>query len=324
MISKPSINIVWFKRDYRLSDHAPLASAISEGIPTLLLGFLEPALMAAPQSDIRHWRFVRQSVDDINQRLPSGHQLHLIDGEVLETLQTIAKHFSISKIFSHEEVGIKVTYDRDKQVTNYCQQNGIEWIESPYAGVIRGIGKRKNWPRHWYSTMGSIQVNIDLGKLRPVELPDSLSSTWNKKDLLENIRQDVDSFQKGGEQQALKYLQNFFSDRVANYNYHISKPQQARKSCSRLSPYLAWGNLSMRQVYQSALAAKKETKYGWHISSFMSRLRWHCHFIQKFEMMDRYESENINPAYNELRSEWDEDIYQKWYHGETGYPLIDA
>ncbi len=80
----------------------------------------------------------------------------------------------------------------------------------------------------------------------------------------------------------------------------------------------------MKQVYQAAASAKKDSDQKWNINSFMSRLRWHCHFIQKFEMMDHYESQNINPAYDDLRTDWDEELYQAWEQGQTGYPLVDA
>ncbi|MFM7401486.1 MAG: deoxyribodipyrimidine photo-lyase, partial [Bacteroidota bacterium] len=55
-------NIVWFKRDLRLSDHEPLKEAVRAGAPVLLLYCFEPSWMQAPDSDERHWRFVWQSV----------------------------------------------------------------------------------------------------------------------------------------------------------------------------------------------------------------------------------------------------------------------
>ncbi len=322
---RQKINIVWFKRDFRLTDHAPLAAAIDSELPILLLGFLEPSLMQAPQSDIRHWRFVRQSADDINEQLrPGGHELFLLHCEVLDALKAIETYFDIKNIYSHEEVGIRHTYDRDKKVKEYCGRKGISWLESPYAGVIRGIAKRKNWPKHWYSIMQADQIAVNLKELLTVAWPADLVRLGDLSTVAPEITEDHASFQKGGETRARRYLCSFWSERVAHYNTHISKPQLSRKSCSRLSPYLAWGNLSIRQVYQSAATVKKESKHSWHINSFMSRLRWHCHFIQKFEMMDRYETENINQSYDELRTEWNEEKYQRWLHGETGYPLIDA
>ena len=58
------------------------------------------------------------------------------------------------------------------------------------------------------------------------------------------------TFQKAGETYGWKYLQSFCNDRGKNYSFHISKPTESRKSCGRISPYLAWGNLSVRQATQ--------------------------------------------------------------------------
>jgi deoxyribodipyrimidine photo-lyase len=73
-------------------------------------------------------------------------------------------------------------------------------------------------------------------------------------------------------------------------------------------------------VYQAAktLPSSRNQK------SFLSRLRWNSHFIQKFEMEERMEFENINRAYNPIRTEWNEKHYLSWEKGETGFPLIDA
>ena len=146
---RKKINLVWFKRDFRLHDHAPLKDAIEDGLPILLIAFLEPSLMQAPQSDYRHWRFVIQSVEDINASLNSG-QIYLLHNEVIPALTELQKSFHIKKVFSHQETGIKLTYDRDKSAKKYFDDNQIEWQESPYAGVIRGLKRRKNWPKNWY------------------------------------------------------------------------------------------------------------------------------------------------------------------------------
>ncbi len=320
-----TINIVWFKRDFRLQDHRPLKRAIEEGQPVLLLGFLEPSLMAAPQSDDRHWRFVYESVADINERLEHVKaRLHLLHAEVLPTLEALVGQYTISKIFSHAETGIALTYYRDKEVARFCEEVGIQWQETPYAGVIRGIKRRNNWPKHWYATMSSPTDEPILSKLKAINLTPSEQRALEAEPVPSTITTPDPLFQRGGEGLAHQLLQSFLSGRVANYNKHISRPHDSRQSCSRLSAHLAWGNLSMKQVYQAAAAAKKDSDQKWNINSFMSRLRWHCHFIQKFEMMDHYESQNINPAYDDLRTDWDEELYQAWEQGQTGYPLVDA
>ena len=243
---KEKINIVWFKRDFRLSDHQPLCQAVNSGLPTLLIAFLEPSLMQAPQSDVRHWRFIVQSVKDMNTRLiKSGHHLFLFNTEVVPFLQTLSGHFQIRNIFSYAETGIAVTYERDKKVKEFCEKFQIRWIESPYAGVIRGIKRRKDWPKYWYSTMAAPTEDPDLFKLKNIDLEEKILNVLPHITIPVAFEEKDKNFQEGGESKAQLYLSSFLSDRVARYSQHISKPLQSRKSCSRLSPYLAWGNVSM-------------------------------------------------------------------------------
>ena len=55
MKTNASLQIVWFKRDLRLLDHAPLARAIELGQPLLLLYIVEPVLLKDPHYRGRHW-----------------------------------------------------------------------------------------------------------------------------------------------------------------------------------------------------------------------------------------------------------------------------
>ena len=71
-MEKKAINIVWFKRDYRIIDNEALYSAHQSEIPLLFICFFEPSVMSYADSDVRHWRFIYQSIDDLNQKLNSN------------------------------------------------------------------------------------------------------------------------------------------------------------------------------------------------------------------------------------------------------------
>ena len=89
--AKAPINIVWFKRDLRLRDHEPLALAQKAGLPVLLLYVFEPSVMAAPQYDERHWRFVQQSLGDMDKQLAQhGTKVAVIHAETLPVLEVRA------------------------------------------------------------------------------------------------------------------------------------------------------------------------------------------------------------------------------------------
>jgi len=119
-------------------------------------------------------------------------------------------------------------------------------------------------------------------------------------------------------------LNSFFQGRYENYMFHISKPELGRKSCSRISPYIAWGNLSIREVYHQAYKLKKHAKHKKALEAFMSRLRWQTHFIQKFEMEHIMEEASVNKGFHKLKKNISEDYQIAWKTGQTGYPLVDA
>ncbi|MCS7005848.1 MAG: DNA photolyase family protein [Cytophagales bacterium] len=319
------INLVWFKRDLRYIDHEPLAKAVETQLPTLLLYVFEPSLMSSPQYEIRHWRFVKESIEELNEFLGRYNaKIYVFHTEVIPLLEQLSSHFLIKHIFSHQETNIRITYERDKQVRRFCKEKGILWKESQCNGVIRGIKNRDCWNEKWRAYMQQSLYNPSLEKLISLRLEDALYIQLQGKPLPKEISVSNRVFQPGGFRKAYAYLESFWQERVCNYSKHISKPELSRRGCSRLSPYLAWGCLSVRQVYQSYLYYKDKIPCKRAAQNFVARLKWHCHFIQKFEMEDRMEFENINCAYNQIRTEWNENLYQAWAQGKTGFPLIDA
>lgn len=319
------IDVVWFKRDLRLSDHAPLKAGIESSRRVLLVYFFEPSLVAASQSDERHWQFVYQSLMEMNARLnPYQAQVHIIYQEVLAFFKQLVGVFNIIDVFSHQETGVRVTYERDKAVGEFFYRNGIRWQEFRQQGVIRGRKNRFNWNKDWHSLMLAPQSACELANGDFVILSSDFLSSAGGISIPSAWKYLHPSRQKGGETLAWKYLNTFFQTRISNYSNHISKPEASRKSCSRLSPYLAWGCISMRQVFQMAEKARTGGGSARNIVNFQSRLRWHCHFIQKFEMECSMEHASINRGFHAISKANDAELYQAWESGHTGVPLIDA
>jgi deoxyribodipyrimidine photo-lyase len=318
-MDRTPVQIVWIKRDLRLHDHVPLAFAAKNHLPTLLLFCFEPSQIASAESDDRHWRFVYQSLTVMNKQLEHFKtSVYLSTKEVHQTLLHLSKEFIIINILSYRETGLRLTYERDMELSLFLKKEKIKWIEFPYSGVQRGINNRKHWSKNWHEAMHSQQDYVELSKINFITktvVADSFTPNFTKPDK---------RFQPGGESNGHQYLHTFLQERSKHYNKSISKPLASRTGCSRLSPYLAWGNLSNRQVYQATLKSIEHVPHSWQLKSFASRLHWRDHFIQKFEMEDRMEFENINRAFNILRTEWNEEHYQAWANGQTGYPLVDA
>ena len=321
---KESINIVWLKRDLRLIDNEAIHNALSKPLKVLLIYILEPSIENDIHYSKRHFRFVKQSILEMNSLLAEYNtEILAIHGDVIQSLQSINDYYKISNIFSHQETGIKITYDRDKAVAKYCKNKNIKWIENINNGVFRGITNRKKWRRKWEEYMSQPIHLFEPQKGDFVET-ESLLLLNQVLPKVNFIIESNPNFQVGGTLVGIRYLQSFLTDRYLNYAKHISKPDLGRKSCSRLSPYIAWGCLSIRQVWQYAKAMRQKGKSKRNIDGFTSRLRWQAHFIQKFEMESRMEFESINRGYHSLQKKRNDIYFQAWQSGNTGFPLVDA
>ena len=322
-MDRPAIDIVWLKRDLRTRDHAPLHAAEGTGRPTLLLLLSEPSLRARPDFDVRHLAFQLASVRDLNDRLaPIGHRVHVVDGEAVDVFTRLTDRFEVRRVLSHQESGIRATWGRDKAVDRLLRDRGVAWTECQRDGVERGRSDRRGWDRAWSARMHAPPIENDLAAVTPftdeVELP-ALSLS-----LCTALSDDPTDIQPGGESAAERVLQTFLDERCAGYHRLLSKPVASRSSCSRLSPHLAWGNLSIRRAFQAARDRAKQGHRKTALRAFRTRLKWHCHFIQKFEMEIDYEDTCVNRGFELLDHANEQHHVDAWMSGQTGIPMVDA
>ena len=319
-MSKPIINLYWFKRDLRIIDNVPHQISCDDEYPTLLFYLFEPILLNDLHHSQRHWTFITESINDLNNHLDKYKtKVHCYKLDAINFLKKVTKYFKINKIFSHTETGIGITYKRDLEVSHFCKKNKIKWHEETRNGVFRGRSNRNNWINDWKNYMQQNIIDLDCDKNDFCNISDKLIKTIEIKP-----NNDNKVIQKGGTTEGLKYLKSFLNDRFKNYQNNISKPMKSRTSCSRLSPYFAWGNLSTRYVWQLAKNEVSSGKSRFHLNSFTSRLRWQAHFIQKFEMESDIEFRSINKGFEKFKKKVNNKFISAWKKGETGYPLVDA
>ncbi|MDT8310535.1 MAG: deoxyribodipyrimidine photo-lyase [Methylophaga sp.] len=232
---KSAINIVWLKRDLRLSDHQPLADVCQQDLPVLLLYIFEPMLLVDAHFSERHWRFVWQSLDDMNQRLQRFNtKVYIVNEDAIKVFEKCQQSFQINTIYSHQEIGLDNTFQRDKAIAEFCQQQDINWQEIPLGAVMRAASHRDDWDKHWQKVMRAEMAAPALKQAQFVStdcLPAfAAPDNWQQPDA---------KMQTGGEKQAWQVLEDFFCERGQHYHRHISSPLLSREACSRLSPYLA-------------------------------------------------------------------------------------
>lgn len=319
-------NLVWYKKDLRVKDHKPLYTSIKTG-PTVAVYIIEDEWLESEECSSFHKQFLKDSLLDLSEELERRQVPFLVfKGEALSVLKTLKEKLNYKKIFSHEETGVMWTYKRDTRVKNWCRESSTEWHEFKQFAVLRGLKDRDAWNA---SRSKIIERDLIPEAYQNLQKPLKQCLNLNSLDTSQNYE-----IQRGGEKEARKTLITFFESRGENYYRELSSPVTAFESCSRVSPYISWGCLSISTIQNSIADQKNKLQNSPHklnknwqrsLKAFQSRLWWHCHFIQKLESEPKIEFENVNTAFNGMReSSLNKSFLESWEKGETGYPIIDA
>ncbi len=316
--------LVWFKRDLRVRDHAPLAEA-GRFDEALALFVIEPEWLASPECDARHVRFLLGSLEPLRDDLAArGLPLLVRVGAAQPVLAQIRREFAFTHLFSHEETGPGWSYARDRAVAAWCRAEGVVWQEAAQTGVVRRLRSRAGWAGRWAQRMNAPEAIAPAGFAAPPGVTPSPLPTL--RDL--GLHGTPPPVPAAGERAAWAQLESFLAGRGRGYRRALSSPVTAAEGCSRLSEHLAFGTLSMRCVHQATEAAIRATPdrtLAHALRGFAGRLRWHCHFMQKLEDEPAIEFRNFARACDGLREEsFDRERFEAWCEGRTGYPMLDA
>ena len=322
--------LVWFKRDLRVHDHAPLVAALAHQ-DALALFVLEPEWLQSPECDASHVDFALACLKELRAALAErGLPLLVRVGSVLDVLAQLHREVAFTHLLSHEETGPGWSYTRDLQVAAWCKSvpvAPVKWQEFTQTGVVRRLRSRSGWAQRWQARMDA-PLHLLHGRfnaattLEQAELP-TLASLAHF-----GLLPHTKTLQAAGEKAARHTLSSFLQVRGYDYRKALSSPLSAEEGCSRLSPHLAFGTISMRTVHQAteiAIANTPDRSFAYALRGFAGRLRWHCHFMQKLEDEPNIEFNNFARVCDGLREQdFNEAYFAAWCAGRTGYPMVDA
>jgi deoxyribodipyrimidine photo-lyase len=348
------INIVWFKRDLRAADHEPLQTALEAGGPVLGLYVIEPPVIAAEDFTPRHWQCIEEALADLKVALAEiGVPLLVVRGDVVPALDGLRDRARSQeqtlRIWSHQETGNDITFERDRAVTHWAKAAEVQWTEFLQHGVFRMLPRREGWAQRWEELMHrpiasprlsqSDELRAETENVFPAAESDDLPTA----EALGLVGESCPRRQSARRQEALGTLQSFLEHRGANYQSEMSSPVSAATACSRLSVPLAYGTISMREIVQTTEARVEELREAGRVKTpiafklgslraFLARLHWHCHFMQKLESEPAVEFRAFIPELDQLRTAVESALpeaektkrLRAWAEGLTGYPFVDA
>ena len=322
------MNVFWFRRDLRIADNKALYEAAKcEKVAAIYV--FDPKVMNQQDFSNLHLDFIKDSLSSLNNSFSLfNSEINLFNLPALDVFKYLVDNYNIENVYSNHFIHNWFSLESDKSVQKFLNSKGIKWRLYKNNGVINNLQSRDGWSLNWNKYMSeSVIESPNLSNFQKL----------NKSCAITDIREYSNNkisyrkFYLGGESLAKINLDEFLNSRGKEYAKNISSPLYAGKSCSRISPYLTYGNISIRQVVNATKKRQKELRElkvrdGWlgSLSAFSSRLRWHCHFIQKLEMQPNLEFTNMVEAFDSIRSQNNYGYFEAWKSGQTGFPMVDA
>ncbi len=323
-----TLSVVWFKRDLRITDHLPLAEAASRG-SVLPVYVIETDYWEQPDTSLRHWQFVRECLLELNDQLNRlGQPLWVASGTIESVLEELLEVYGSFQLYSHQESGNLWMRERDQRVDAWCRRNEILWQQFQVDGLSEDTTQgRTVWTQQWQSYMAEANVPaparlpfVTISPLRPEIWPDKLGADATP----------CPQRQPGGRRSGMELLGSFLKQRGQHYRQEVDEVLDPI-SASRLSPHLAAGTLSLREVVKQARRAHQHYKsrgqeeWAASLTTFVSQLLRRSHYLQMTADEPELEQRCLHAAYEGLYpSAPDKEKLMAWMLGRTGFPLVDA
>jgi len=311
--------IVWFRRDLRIVDHAPLYRAALRGAVIPVFVF-DRALLHHPETSAARVAFMLDCLTCLDRDLQKrGGRLILRSGDPVEVLPQLVRETGADGIYAHIDYERIYGRVRDARLNRIlaAQHMKIRWFE-PTAGTAELLpypDYREFWLAEMQQTMIPAPSQIHVPSSVEGEPVPSLTQL--------GLLPDRKPIPSGSLTTARQLLQEFLDEKVDRYYWQLSYP--GAEATTGLSPHLKFGVISPRECFQTAQQ--------WELTDFrakrsrqqlIARLRWGSGFAQRFRYLPQLELRSLYSIFDDEGWEFDEHLYQAWQQGQTGFPIVDA
>lgn len=300
------VSVFWFRRDLRLEDNTGLNAALASGFPVLPLFIFDKEILSdLPEADARV-TFIHDQLLQLNDTLKTkGGSLEVYNGEVEQVWKSILKNHDVQAVYTNRDYE-PYALDRDSRVQTVLESAGIAFntFKDHVIFEKNEVAKADGNPyavytpykRSWLQTLEthvttpkSIDAGTFVGKTEKFPSLDEIGFVRSKIQ-----------------------IPRYSLDPVSSY---AEKRDYPGVSTTHLGPHLRFGTVSIRQIL-SRLQPADEV--------FRSQLIWREFFIQILFHFPHVVNRSFHAKYDGILWENNEDLFEKWCEGKTGYPLVDA
>ena len=310
------VSVFWFRRDLRLDDNVGFLAALKGDHPVLPIFIFDTEILDKLPKDDARVTFIHDTLQKMGHKLQEeyGSSIAMYHGEPLEVFKKIIGQYNVQLVHTNRDYE-PYARKRDKTIKNFLLENDIEFktykdhiifeknevvkdngepyvVYTPYMKKWKETFKKEKQPQIQYTNPYLDNVLKDSG-LPMLSLSDIGFKTSNIK------------------------VPDYMATPTLIQNYGDTRNFPAQENgTSRLGPHLRFGTVSVRTILKKAIAEKNEV--------FWNELIWREFFMQILWHFPHTVNKAFKPKYDRIEWRNNEEEFEKWTNGQTGYALVDA
>jgi len=306
-MQKEKVSIFWFRRDLRIDDNHGLREALTSSFSVLPIFIFDTNIIDELELEDPRISFIHEQLVKLNELLKgycSG--VYIIKDSPRNAFEEIINEYDVQGVYFNEDYE-PYAKQRDSEILSIIANHGIKSkvVKDHVIHAKSEILKADQTPYTVYTPY----------KNKWMEKLNSSSITFFNSEKLTNYYKhqlEIPSLKEIGFSKSTIKVSDYNLENLEDYENVRNFP--ALDQTSYLSPHLRFGTVSIRKV------ASKVLKH----QTFLNELIWREFFIQILCHFPRVVNSNFKRKYDNVLWRNNEEEFNKWKNGETGYPIVDA
>jgi deoxyribodipyrimidine photo-lyase len=311
---KQTLNIFWFRRDLRLDDNKGFYKAL-KGDHTVLPIFIfdNKILDKLPEDDARV-TFIHDTLQKMRKLLhdESHSSMAIYYGKPIDIFKQLTEFYSIETVYTNHDYE-PYAKTRDLEIETFLSKKTIKFktFKDQVIFEKNEITKADGNPYMVYTPyMKAWKTTFKSNNLEIFDTKPYLKNLIKNKDLPNLSLSDI------GFKKSKQKIADYIVTSTLVQEYEATRNFPAKDSTSRLGTHLRFGSVSIRKMIQKAIAEQNEI--------FWQELIWREFFMQILWHFPHTTTESFKPKYDRIEWRNNEEEFNCWCEGKTGYPLVDA
>lgn len=311
---KQSINICWFRRDLRLHDQAALYHALKDGLPVLPIFIFDRAILdLLEDKNDRRVEFIHNTLTNMQQQLlETGSTMGVYYGFPADVFKNLLQKYDVKKVFTNHDYE-PYANERDGAIQKQLNEAGATFHSYKDQVIFEKLEVTKDDGKPY-------TVFTPYSKRWKAQLNAAVLNTYSTEKLFPNFykqaAQPIPSLEEMGFQKTKLPFPPLQVKEDLIKKYKEQRDIPSIEGTSRLSVHLRFGTISIRELANQTKDLNE---------TFLNELIWRDFYhmiLWNFPQVGKGKA--FKPEYDFIQWRNNEQEFEAWCNGQTGYPIVDA